>query len=624
MANARLKLAREKSRKRRRSDAESKEEGLTEVPDAESRAKTTQESGNEAEKTPDEGIDDVKQALLERKTALEARVQALTLGKPVPKLEERGYDANGHRLERAHRDFLLQEMEWMAADFAQERKWRLKSARTLSISVLSHHNKLASRTARAEKTEEERRRRLAARIGRDVKKFWVKIDKIISFKVKLQSDELRKAAMDRHLKTLVAQTERYASALAVAFQEPEPPPSPLDKMEQEAEENSEDSDFKEDVEEVDDETTIEMEEAMASADEQGEKLAQLKQEGEMSIEELRAKYAAMDAMSDVAEPSGEDQASEASDSDFDMSAEEEPDDERTMAEEEQMTSSHDVEEEVALLQEESELSVDELRARYAAAFEASDASEHEDEDMVEDRDSEYHQGEEELDDETTVDVAEREEFTREEVEEEIALLQEESELSIDELRAKYTSMMEEENEMENTQHDEEEEPEESDDDDEFEPSEEVDDETSIAVEEANAPRTQEDVQDELAALQEESTLSIEELRARYESEAASPPSSPSPSPERETDEHATDTEAATDEDTSTALEPSHFGYKRPYMLTSRLNLREYQEAGVNWLIQMSEKRLNGILADEMGLGKTIQTITLLAHLASARGVWGRT
>uniref|UniRef100_A0A3Q0RZ05 Helicase ATP-binding domain-containing protein n=1 Tax=Amphilophus citrinellus TaxID=61819 RepID=A0A3Q0RZ05_AMPCI len=42
---------------------------------------------------------------------------------------------------------------------------------------------------------------------------------------------------------------------------------------------------------------------------------------------------------------------------------------------------------------------------------------------------------------------------------------------------------------------------------------------------------------------------------------------------------------------------------------------EYQHIGLDWLVTMYEKKLNGILADEMGLGKTIQTIALLAHLA---------
>lgn len=34
-------------------------------------------------------------------------------------------------------------------------------------------------------------------------------------------------------------------------------------------------------------------------------------------------------------------------------------------------------------------------------------------------------------------------------------------------------------------------------------------------------------------------------------------------------------------------------------------LREYQHIGLDWLVTMHEKRLNGILADEMGLGKCI-------------------
>lgn len=35
-----------------------------------------------------------------------------------------------------------------------------------------------------------------------------------------------------------------------------------------------------------------------------------------------------------------------------------------------------------------------------------------------------------------------------------------------------------------------------------------------------------------------------------------------------------------------------------------------------------EQGINGILADEMGLGKTIQAISLMAHLAERKNVWG--
>ncbi|THU89758.1 hypothetical protein K435DRAFT_781451 [Dendrothele bispora CBS 962.96] len=51
-------------------------------------------------------------------------------------------------------------------------------------------------------------------------------------------------------------------------------------------------------------------------------------------------------------------------------------------------------------------------------------------------------------------------------------------------------------------------------------------------------------------------------------------------------------------------------------------LRPYQFSGLEWLASLHSNNLNGILADEMGLGKTIQTISLLAHLACDRGIWG--
>ncbi|KAH9949283.1 SNF2 family N-terminal domain-containing protein [Amylocystis lapponica] len=60
--------------------------------------------------------------------------------------------------------------------------------------------------------------------------------------------------------------------------------------------------------------------------------------------------------------------------------------------------------------------------------------------------------------------------------------------------------------------------------------------------------------------------------------------------------------------------------KPPLLL--RGTLRPYQQAGLEWLASIHMNNLNGILADEMGLGKTIQTISLLAHLACDRGIWG--
>uniref|UniRef100_A0A8C8A2F5 E1A binding protein p400 n=1 Tax=Oryzias sinensis TaxID=183150 RepID=A0A8C8A2F5_9TELE len=51
-------------------------------------------------------------------------------------------------------------------------------------------------------------------------------------------------------------------------------------------------------------------------------------------------------------------------------------------------------------------------------------------------------------------------------------------------------------------------------------------------------------------------------------------------------------------------------------------LRDYQQVGVDWLVNLYKKHLNGILADETGLGKTVQTVAYMAHLAGQEGIWG--
>lgn len=49
-------------------------------------------------------------------------------------------------------------------------------------------------------------------------------------------------------------------------------------------------------------------------------------------------------------------------------------------------------------------------------------------------------------------------------------------------------------------------------------------------------------------------------------------------------------------------------------------MRDYQIAGLNWMINLMENGVNGILADEMGLGKTLQTIALLGYMKTRKNV----
>ena len=51
-------------------------------------------------------------------------------------------------------------------------------------------------------------------------------------------------------------------------------------------------------------------------------------------------------------------------------------------------------------------------------------------------------------------------------------------------------------------------------------------------------------------------------------------------------------------------------------------MRDYQVAGLNWLISLHENGISGILADEMGLGKTLQTISFIGYLRFMSGIQG--
>ncbi|KAK5582150.1 hypothetical protein RB653_003733 [Dictyostelium firmibasis] len=87
------------------------------------------------------------------------------------------------------------------------------------------------------------------------------------------------------------------------------------------------------------------------------------------------------------------------------------------------------------------------------------------------------------------------------------------------------------------------------------------------------------------------------------------------------------TEEAEDEaimnETMEEEEPHSFNFftsSPPYIKSG--TMRDYQVYGLNWLIQLYERGINGILADEMGLGKTLQTISLLGYLSEYKGIRG--
>ncbi|KAI8343635.1 SNF2 family N-terminal domain-containing protein [Chlamydoabsidia padenii] len=75
-------------------------------------------------------------------------------------------------------------------------------------------------------------------------------------------------------------------------------------------------------------------------------------------------------------------------------------------------------------------------------------------------------------------------------------------------------------------------------------------------------------------------------------------------------------ETTNNTDSPTLVKPT-VSARQPSLVTGGV-LRDYQLAGVEWLISLWENGLNGILADEMGLGKTLQTISFIAHLKAMK------
>ena len=178
--------------------------------------------------------------------------------------------------------------------------------------------------------------------------------------------------------------------------------------------------------------------------------------------------------------------------------------------------------------------------------------------------------------------------------------------------------------------------------------EELDDEETIEAEERiDLAAAKQSAAEELAALEADNQIPIEELLSSFKSaDQIAVSDTLADDTAKDANEKnagksgaaaAANTEAAAPQDdkvlntiaaTAQSLQPTGYTLETTKVKTvipSQLlkhTLREYQHVGLDWLVTMYENKLNGILADEMGLGKTIQTIALLAHLACEKGIWG--
>ncbi|GFQ05438.1 protein photoperiod-independent early flowering 1 [Phtheirospermum japonicum] len=528
-------------------------------------------------------------------------------------------------------------MAWLSKDFESERKWKLAQARKVAIRASKGMLDQATRGEKRVKEEEQKLRKVALNISKDVKKFWTKIEKLtplswliqVLYKHQLELDEKKKKALDKQLEFLLGQTERYSSMLAENLVDSSTPRkssnitqvqlsiqkkggAETDQRASESDTGSqsdlpaadEDYDLQSVDESEDDEHTIEEDEALITKEERDEELAALQSEIDLPIEELLKRYASQEVSREKS-PDKDDNIPGATKlkecngkEDIRLTTEIEkgslpPEPGRRCVESNGVLSVSE--------NHRPEVKKYKKRTSLKKLLESEKKQIlHEFNDEQEDGDFVLSAGEEkecDMDDETT--LLEEEELANAEsinTKDEIDLLQKESEVPIEELLERYKKDCDNDEDVE----------------DDFQSMSSSDSEEYLRSAEPSNSEL-ENPEDKSNGFRLDVCLHLEK------DEAESPLKS---GEDAQSEDIIADAAAAarSAQPTGNTFSTTKVRTKFPFLL--KYPLREYQHIGLDWLVTMYEKRLNGILADEMGLGKTIMTISLLAHLACEKGIWG--
>ncbi|KAM4707662.1 E1A-binding protein p400 [Discoglossus pictus] len=125
----------------------------------------------------------------------ELRKEGLWSLKRLPKLQEPSRP-------KSHWDYLLEEMQWMAADFAQERTWKIASAKKLVRTAARHHEEKRVNTERAKREEESKLKSIAASIAREIEYFWSNIEQVVEIKLQMEFQEKRRKALNLNMDSM--------------------------------------------------------------------------------------------------------------------------------------------------------------------------------------------------------------------------------------------------------------------------------------------------------------------------------------------------------------------------------------------------------------------------------------
>ncbi|KAH6755036.1 SNF2 domain-containing protein / helicase domain-containing protein [Perilla frutescens var. hirtella] len=534
------------------------------------------------------------------------------------------------RRPKTHWDHVLEEMAWLSKDFESERKWKLAQAKKVAIRASKGMLDQATRGEKRVKEEEQKLRKVALNISKDVKKFWTKIEKLVLYKHQLELDVKKKKALDKQLEFLLGQTERYSSMLAenlvntpslckpsyLCNTEVNPSVSEKrgDETDQKASESDngtqsdvhaadEDYDFQSSDESEDDERTVDADESLITKEEREEELVALQSEIDLPLDEILKRYAAHEVSRGKCPDKDDDipgttEHNENNGKEDGMgcapvmekgSSPVKPG--RCCVESNGVSSASETHFPVAENCKKTN-SLKKLLESEKKQLSHEFNDEQEDDDFVL---SAREENEYDMDDETTL-VEEEELANAEQINtaDEIALLQKESEVPIEELIARYRKGCD---------------------------SEDVDDEpgSSYGCGSEDFLSSPENGKSDFRQPGDESNGFELDICSHPEEEAECSGKS---GEETQSENIIADAAAAarSAQPTGNTFSTTKVRTKFPFLL--KYPLREYQHIGLDWLVTLYEKRLNGILADEMGLGKTIMTIALLAHLACEKGIWG--
>ena len=282
----------------------------------------------------------------------------------------------------------MEEMEWLSNEFIRERKWKLGQCKRFSANVSRSGLGIEARTLIREKQEADAMRKKAVVVAKHVAAFWSKAKRVAHTKIHIQIEAQKKEALDKNLDLILGQTEKYSKILAAELAPDAAGPS-ANVAKQRADKKvrfSAADKIKEDEEEKEPEADLGVADLLGGeagdADEAG-KGKGTKRRRRSSPEEngsgpSKSKIPrtepgtskdAQDSLEDQPPAPPTSSVKKEDDEEYDADEDSE-DDEETLAEEEALVSKNltaakvELKEELDGLDEEAEMSIEELMARY--------------------------------------------------------------------------------------------------------------------------------------------------------------------------------------------------------------------------------------------------------------------